>query len=120
MTKEQQISNIKTRIELKYDQQHLIAVYEYSGDTLSSYYLANENILNKWSNIEKRYSHIEFDSPISLRVSDHNGITVVNACARGKLTPPPVKRSIESKNGMLRHFTIGNDIIQNWLSRMAC
>ena len=117
--KEQLISNTGIRISKRYDGTHLTGVTEYLNDVPIREYLVNGNVLEKWSKDPCRSSRIEFASDISLRFTEYGESYSVNACEKGGAMPPPIIHSIESRDGILRHFNIKQDILLDWMRRSS-
>ena len=116
---EQPISNIGTKIILKHDGPHLMGVSECDGEEVIANYSAVGNVLEKWSKASNRHAWIEFSAPIALRYTTYGDMYTVNACELGGVMPPSIIISHESKNGILRHFRIGHDILLDWFARIA-
>lgn len=112
-------SNTGTRRVLHHEGNDLIKVVEYNLDEIVAYYEVFGNVLEKWSKDPERRSWIEFASPISLRYTVYGDLYTVNACVKGGVLAPNVVNSLESREGILRHFRIGHDMISDWFRRIA-
>ncbi len=97
----------------------LVGIIEHDRDTIFAQYSVIGNVIEKWSIHPSKRSRSEFSGPVSLRYHAYQDQYTVSACGLDGGSPPAVLESMESSSGMLRHFKIKEDLLSDWLKRIA-
>ncbi len=101
----------------------LVGFVESKGQSVLAYYVAKGNLLEKsWTTYDGdiKRSKLVFDKPISLCYRPMLDSYTVNAFPRiGSIGMPVVVERADGANGIINNYSIRQDLVEDWMSRLS-